>query len=53
MEALKQAGLIGGRYNYRSAIWGLFVSKEYAEKHPDTTVKEKKKKVMLIVRKGK
>jgi hypothetical protein len=25
---------------YRSAITGKIVSKEYAEKHPDTTVKE-------------
>lgn len=28
-------------YVYRSSITGKFVSKEYADKHPDTTVKEK------------
>jgi len=29
------------RWVYRSAITGKFVSKEYAEAHPDSTVKEK------------
>ena len=26
---------------FRSAITGLFVTREYAEQHPDTTVSEK------------
>jgi len=29
------------RWVYRSAVTGKFVSKEYAEAHPDSTVKEK------------
>lgn len=29
------------RYIYRSAITGKFVSKEYAEKNPETTIREK------------
>lgn len=28
-------------YRYRSAITGKYVSKAYAEKHPDTTIREK------------
>jgi hypothetical protein len=27
---------------YRSAVDGRFVTKEFVEKHPDTTVKEKR-----------
>jgi len=30
--------------HYRDAEDGQYVTKEYAEKHPDTTVKEKDKK---------
>lgn len=30
-------------YRFRSAITGLFVTKEFAEKNPDTTVREKVK----------
>ena len=30
--------------DYRSAITGKYVTKEYAKKHPKTTVSEKKKK---------
>jgi hypothetical protein len=51
MTNFYRSGLLAG-FNYRSSISGLFVGKGYAEKHPDTTVKEKKK-VMLIIRKGK
>jgi hypothetical protein len=29
---------------FRSAITGRFVSKRYAAKHPDTTVREKQRK---------
>lgn len=29
------------RYIYRSAVTGRFVSKAYAEAHPDTTVRQK------------
>jgi hypothetical protein len=29
-------------YRFRSAITGRFVTRKYAEKHPDTTVKERK-----------
>jgi hypothetical protein len=29
------------RWVYRSAVTGKFVSKEYAEEHPDSTVKER------------
>ena len=32
------------RFNYRSAKTGRFVTKEYARKHPNTTVREKTKK---------
>lgn len=46
MSNLERCGLLGSGYNYRSAIWGLFVTKSYAEKHPKTTVKEK---IMLRV----
>ena len=28
-------------YRFRSSITGLFVTKDYAEKHPDTTVRER------------
>lgn len=28
-------------YRYRSAVTGLFVTANYAKKHPKTTVKEK------------
>lgn len=31
-------------YQYRSAITGKFVSKAYAEKYPDKTVRERRKK---------
>jgi hypothetical protein len=30
-------------YFFRSAITGKFVSREYAEEHPETTVKEKRR----------
>lgn len=29
------------RYIFRDAVTGKFVSKEFAESHPDTTVKER------------
>ncbi|MCK4666797.1 multidrug transporter [Candidatus Dependentiae bacterium] len=29
------------RYIYRSAITGRFVKKEFAQKHPETTIREK------------
>ena len=31
------------RVIYRSAITGKFVSREYAEAHPDTTIKQQAK----------
>lgn len=31
------------RYVYRSALTGKFVSKEYAEAHPETTFKDRLK----------
>ena len=31
-------------YVYRSAITGAFVSKDYAEKHPWTTVRERRRR---------
>jgi hypothetical protein len=38
-DVLIKAGLLKRLYAYRSAITGRFVSKAYAEAHPDTTVK--------------
>lgn len=35
------AELLGIKYRYRSAVTGKFVKKEYADKHPETTVREK------------
>ena len=32
------------KYRYRSAITGHYVTKEFAEENPDTTVKEEIKK---------
>lgn len=29
------------RYRYRDAVTGRFVSRAYAEEHPDTTVRER------------
>ena len=31
------------KYNYRSSITGKYVGKEYANKHKDTTEKERRK----------
>lgn len=39
LNALKR--LFKPHYVYRSAITGLFVSKEYAEANPETTYKER------------
>ena len=30
------------RYIYRSAVTGKFVSRDYAEAHPDTTTREQR-----------
>lgn len=30
------------RYLWRSAVTGKFVSRKYAEEHPDTTTRERK-----------
>jgi hypothetical protein len=53
MFNLHYAGLLGSGSNYRSAISGLFVTKGFAQKHPNTTVKEKKSKIVFLVKKGK
>lgn len=42
MAGKKGGGSKGGS-NYRSSISGKYVKKNYAEKHPKTTEKEKRK----------